>query len=210
MRIVVAGGSGQMGQLLARYFAGKGDAVTVLSRGAGQRTPLAERLAWDGRSEGAWVEALEGADVLINLSGRSVDCRYTERNRREILESRLVPAKLLREVVSRLRQPPPVWLNASTATIYRHIFDRPMDEANGEHGGGEPGVPRAWDYSVRVAREWEAVFFEGQLPRTRRVALRTAILLSPDRGSVFEVLSRLVRLGAGGKNGSRQAVRLLD
>jgi uncharacterized protein (TIGR01777 family) len=208
MRIVIAGGSGQMGRMLARRFHASGHDVVVLSR-----RPSTEPWAvvrWDARTEGEWVLTLEGADVLINLAGRSVNCRYTPENQREIYDSRIGPTRLLHGVLGRLPKPPALWMNASTATIYRHSFDRDMDEQTGEFGGAEPDAPRKWDYSVKVARDWEAACLEGRMPATRRLVLRTSILLNPDRGSVFEVLSRLVRLGLGGSNGTgRQYVSWL-
>ncbi len=202
MKIVIPGGSGQVGHILARYFHGRGDDVTVLSR-----RPQAELwrvLAWDGVTEGPWIGALEGSDVCINLTGRSVNCRYDAANRREIKQSRVVSTRLLNEAIGSLRHPPQVWLNASTATIYRHALDRPMDEAHGELGGDEPGAPDTWNFSIDVAKSWEEAFFEGATPRTRKVAMRSAITFSPDRGGAFDVLLGLVRRGLGGRQGSGQ------
>ncbi len=133
----------------------------------------------DGLTPGAWVEALEGADACINLAGRSVNCRYTAANQRAMYDSRILSTRLLNQVISTLHRPPRVWLNASTATIYRHALDRPMDEATGELGGGEPGAPRRWDFSIRIAKDWEEAFFATSTPATRKVALRSAIILSP-------------------------------
>ena len=208
LRIVIPGGSGQIGQVLARRFHADGHNVTVLSR---QPHPAPWRVvAWDAETLGAWTEALEGSDACINLAGRSVNCRYTAANRAAILNFRVCSTAVLQQCIASLAQPPRVWLSAGTATIYRHAPDRPMDEATGELGGDEPGAPKAWNFSVRVAREWEAAFFAQPTPRTRKVAMRTAVTLHADRGSVFEVLSRLVRLGLGGANGSgRQFVSWL-
>ena len=200
MRIVVPGGSGQVGHILARHLHAQGHAVTVLSRHP-QPAPW-NVVPWDGLTPGAWVEALEGADACINLAGRSVNCRYTAANQRAMYDSRILSTRLLNQVISTLRRPPRVWLNAGTATIYRHALDRPMDEATGELGGGEPGAPRRWDFSIRIAKDWEEAFFATSTPATRKVALRSAIILSPDRGSPFALLSRVVRLGLGGRAGS--------
>jgi uncharacterized protein len=200
LRIVLAGGSGQVAQMLARHFHAQGHAVTVLSR-----TPKPapwKTVAWDGLSAGSWVEELEQSDVLINLAGRSVNCRYTAENRRAIYDSRIRTTEKLNEVIAGLRNPPRVWLNASTATIYRHALDRPMDEATGELGGGETGAPASWNFSIHVAKDWEAAFFGAPTPCTRKVALRSAVTLSPDRGGIFSVLSNLVRCGLGGTIGS--------
>lgn len=200
MRIVIPGGSGQVGHLLARHSHAQGHTVTVLSRRL-MPAPWSV-LPWDGLTPGAWVDALEGADACINLAGRSVNCRYTAANRRAMYDSRILSTRLLNQVISTLHRPPRVWLNASTATIYRHALDRPMDEATGELGGGEPGAPRRWDFSIRIAKDWEEAFFATPTPATRKVALRSAIIFSPDRGGPFALLSRLVRLGLGGANGS--------
>ena len=198
-RIVLPGGSGSVGELLAEHFHAQGDTVVVLSR-----TPRARPwtvLPWDGVHEGPWVDALDGADAVIGLSGRTVNTRSTPEHRREIYDSRIGPTQLLSRVLRGLRNPPSVWLNASTATIYRHALDRPQSEADGEIGGHEPGVPAAWQFSVKVGLDWEAALFDGDLPHTRRLALRTSLVMSPQPGSIFAVLSRLARLGLGGTNG---------
>jgi uncharacterized protein (TIGR01777 family) len=139
--------------------------------------------------------------VCINLTGRSVNCRYHPANREAIYQSRLQSTLLLHQVIASLRQPPRLWVNASTATIYRHALDRPMDEATGELGGGEPGAPDTWNFSIDVAKRWEAAFFATPTPRTRKVATRSAMTFSPDRGGVFDVFLSLVRHGLGGRQG---------
>jgi len=197
---VIPGGSGQIGHILARHFQARGDDVTILTR-APRFAPWRE-IFWDGETPGEWTEALDGADVCINLAGRSVNCRYYAANRRAIVDSRVNSARLLNRVIAALPHPPRVWLNASTATIYRHALDRPMDEATGELGGNEPGAPGTWNFSIDVAKAWEAAFFETPTPRTRKVAMRSAITFSPDRGGVFDVLSGLVRHGLGGAQGA--------
>jgi uncharacterized protein len=200
MRIVIPGGSGHVGTLLARHFHETGHEITVLSRSP---APAAWKVAaWDGRTPGVWREALEGSDVCINLAGRSVNCPYTETNRRAIYDSRIEATRALGEAIEGLAHPPRVWLNSSTATIYRHALDRPMDEATGELGGGEAGAPAEWNFSIRVAKDWEAALAAAKTPRTRKVAMRSAVIMSADRGTPFALLSRLVRLGAGGTNGS--------
>jgi len=196
MKIVIAGGSGQVGTILARHFHGEGHAVIVLSRRM-QRAPWQTRV-WDGATLGPWVAELEASDVLINLAGRSVNCRYGKRNRQEILESRVRSTLVLHQAIASLTKPPAVWLNASTATIYRHALDRAMDEATGELGGNEPGAPDTWNFSIEVATAWEAAFFSIETPRTRQVALRSAMTFSPDCEGVFDVFLKLVRHGLGG------------
>ena len=188
MRIVLAGGSGQIGAILKRAFAG--DEVLVLSRSGD--------VPWDGRTLGPWTEALEGADALINLAGRTVDCRYTAANRREIMDSRLESTFALREAIERAAVPPRVWLQSSTATIYADTYGPPNAE-DGELGGNEPGLPDTWRFSLDVANHWEQAA-EGA--RVRTVLLRSAMVMSPDRGGVFDTLYGLVRKGLGGRAGS--------
>jgi uncharacterized protein (TIGR01777 family) len=198
MKIVIPGGSGQVGQILARHFHANGHAVTVLTR-TPNPTPW-RTIVWDGLTRGPWVDELEHSDVCINLAGRSVNCRYHATNRRIIFDSRVQSTNLLNQVIASLNHPPPVWLNASTATIYRHSLDRPMDEATGELGGNEPGAPDTWNFSIQVAKAWEEAFFSTPTPRTRKVALRSAMTFSPDPGGVFDVFLALVRRGLGGTN----------
>lgn len=206
LRILLAGGSGHVGTALTRRFLGVGHDVAVLSRRsnptAGADARFARTVAWDGLTAGTWCEELKGADVVINLCGRSVNCRYSPANRREIMDSRVVPTRLIGEAIRGLNQPPRIWMNVSTATIYRHALDRGMDEATGEIGGTEPGVPASWGFSIEVAKRWEEALFAGETPRTRRVALRAAMVMTPDRGSIFDVFSGLVRCGLGGTAGS--------
>jgi uncharacterized protein (TIGR01777 family) len=200
VRVVITGGSGQIGQILARHFHARGDAVAVIAR-HNQPAPWAT-IQWDGQHSGDWVTALEGADVVINLAGRSVNCRYNEANRREIKESRIVTTRLVGDVIAQSSEPPKVWMNASTATIYTSLTDRPMDDVDGVIGGDEPDLPSTWRFSYDVATSWEKAFFEASSPRTRKVALRSAIVMSPDRGGAFETLLNLVRVGLGGTSGS--------
>lgn len=200
MRIVIPGGSGQVGRVLARYFFERGHQVIVLTRGP--HTAEWETVHWDAQTPGLWTQYLEGSDVCINLAGRSVNCRYTPENRLEIYNSRIVSTHLLGEVIGSLAKPPRVWLNASTATIYRHAVDRPMDEPTGELGGNESGAPESWNFSVRVAKDWETTFFKAVTPRTRKIAMRSAITFSPVPGNAFAVLSNLARIGLGGRQGN--------
>jgi uncharacterized protein len=200
MKIIIPGGSGQVGRILARHFHTQGHSVTVLSRNM-QVSPW-RVLQWDGANPGPWIAELGQSDVCINLSGRSVNCRYTAANRQAIYDSRINSTNLIHDAIATLRQPPRVWLNASTATIYRHALDRPMNESSGELGGDEPGAPDTWNFSIDVAKAWERAFFSRATPHTRQVAMRSAMTFSPDRGGVFDVLSGLVRHGLGGPQGS--------
>ncbi|MGA8273847.1 MAG: NAD-dependent epimerase/dehydratase family protein, partial [Candidatus Sulfotelmatobacter sp.] len=196
LRIVVAGGNGQIGSLLVRHFHQCGHQVVVVARSV-QRAPW-RVVAWDGATLGDWARELEGADVLINLAGRNVNCRYTPANRKAIKESRLQSTLLLGRAIAPLDHPPRLWMNASTATIYRHALDRPMDEDAGEIGGNEQNCPSSWRFSIEVATSWEDAFFSAATPRTRKVALRSAMTMSPDQGGIFAELLRLVRFGLGG------------
>lgn len=201
MKIVIPGGSGQVGGVLARAFHARGDEVVVFSRTASNAEPW-RVVQWDGETIGEWADELDGADVVINLAGQSVNCRYTPENRRIITESRLKSTRIIGDAVVRAYQPPRVWLQASTATIYAHRFDAPNDEATGIIGGSEPNAPDTWRFSIDVATSWERVFNECVLPLTRKVLMRSAIIMNPDPGSPFDILLRLVRFGLGGAAGS--------
>ena len=198
MKIVIPGGSGQVGTVLARAFQEDGHDVVVLSR---QDQPRPWRvIPWDGATLGGWAQELDGCDAVINLAGRSVNCRYTAANRTAILESRVLSTRAVGQAIAQARRPPRVWLQASTATIYSHRYDAPNDEASGRIGEG-PDVPGAWTFSIDVARAWERALEEATVPQTRKVALRSAITLSPDRGGIFDTLLGLVRFGLGGTAG---------
>jgi hypothetical protein len=199
MKVVIPGGSGQVGTVLARALHADGHHVVVLSRRRDQR-PW-QVVGWDGATPGAWLDELEGADVVINLAGRSVNCRYTAQHRREILDSRVGSTRAIGDAIARARRPPRIWLQASTATIYAHRYDAANDESSGIIGGHEPGAPDTWNFSIDVATSWERVFAEAAVPHTRKVALRTAMVMSPDRGGTFDTLLALVRGGLGGRAG---------
>ena len=199
MKIVIPGGSGQVGMVLSRAFARDGHDVVVLSRRPA--TQPWRTVVWDGAAVGEWARELEGADAVINLAGRSVNCRYNAANRREILDSRVRSTRAVGEAVERCARPPRVWLQASTATIYAHRYDAANDERTGILGGDEPGAPDTWRFSIDVARAWEDAFRGAAVPGTRKVALRSAITMSPDAGGPFDTLLGLVRCGLGGPSG---------
>lgn len=199
MKVVIPGGTGQVGTILARAFHDDGHDVVVLGR---RRASAPWRVVvWDARERGDWAAEFEGADAVINLAGRSVNCRYTTENRREITESRVVTTRLVGEAIGRSARPPRVWLQMSTATIYAHRYDAANGERAGLLGGGEPNAPDTWRFSIEVARAWERAADEAATPRTRKVKMRSAMVMSPDRGGVFDVLLGLVRRGLGGRAG---------
>ena len=199
VRIVIPGGTGQVGSLLARAFHRDGHQVVVLGR---TPAPAPWRVVrWDPADVTPWAAELDGVDVVINLAGRSVNCRYTPENRREIVESRVQSVRAVGEAITRARKPPPVWLQASTATIYAHTHDAANDEATGRIGGDEPGVPETWRFSIEVATAWERALDEAAVPATRKVKLRSAMVMSPDAGGIFDTLLGLVRRGLGGTAG---------
>jgi uncharacterized protein (TIGR01777 family) len=200
MKIVIPGGTGEVGTLLARAFHNDGHDVVVLSHSpkeAAWRTA-----AWDDETCGDWVSEIEGADVVINLAGRSVNCRYNEQNRREMMDSRLKSTRVLGEAIASASNPPRLWLQMSTATIYSHRFDAPNDEMTGIIGGNEPDAPKSWKFSIDVASAWERTASEAETPRTRKVLMRLSILMSPESGGTLDLLITLVRFGLGGKAGS--------
>lgn len=199
MKIVMPGGTGQVGALLARAFLARGDDVVLVSRGGGG---VARTVNWDGRTVGDWAREVDGADAVINLAGRSVNCRYTEENLRQMMDSRVDSTRAVGQAIEQAARPPRVWLQMSTATLYAHRLDAPNDEATGRIGGDEPGVPAYWKRSIDIARAWERTLAEANTPRTRKVALRAAMVMSPDHEGIFDVLLGLTRRGLGGTAGS--------
>lgn len=197
MKVVISGGTGFIGGIYRRHFADRADGVVMLVRRP--ILDLRERqVVWDAQNSGEWQAALEGADVLINLCGRSVNCRYNEANMAEIYASRLDPTRALAQAIRNCANPPKVWLNAASATIYRHEFERPMDEESGVLGTG---------FSVDVCQNWEAAFFETELPKTRRVAMRQTMIMGADPGGPFEAYASVAKMGLGGPMaGGRQFV----
>ncbi|MER5646374.1 DUF1731 domain-containing protein [Streptosporangium sp. NPDC002524] len=198
MKIVIPGGTGHLGLLLAGALGRAGHEVVVVSRRADTRVPGARTVPWDGRSAGEWAAEVDGADAVINLAGRSVNCRYTASNLREMMASRVDSATAVGTAIAGAARPPRVWLQMSTATIYAHSHDRANDEATGVIGGTEDGVPAYWAFSVDIAREWERALSEAPVPDTRRVALRTSMVMAPGRGGAFDQLWRMTRWGLGG------------
>jgi uncharacterized protein (TIGR01777 family) len=195
MKIVIPGGTGQVGSVLLRAFLAGGHDVVILSRGAAGE---GRAVAWDGRTLGPWAGEIDGADVVVNLAGRNVNCRYTAANRQAMMSSRVDSTRIVGQAIERAARPPRLWLQMSTATIYAHRFDAPNDEKTGRIGGGEPGAPQSWNFSIDIAKAWEAAQTEANTPATRKVALRSAMVMGPDRGGIFDVLLGLTRAGLGG------------
>jgi uncharacterized protein (TIGR01777 family) len=190
-KIVIAGGSGFIGKLLAGHFS-KSSRVIVLSRTAQPERDNIKTVKWNGRNRGDWANELEGAYAIINLTGKNVNCRYTPQNKKQILESRLLSTKVLGEAVASLKEQPTVWIQMSSATIYKHAEDKPNDETYGEIGS---------DFSMDVCRDWERTFNELPLNRTRKVIMRTSIVMGKG-GGALPPLRNLVRSGLGGRQGS--------
>src|SRR5438105_2981699 len=201
MKIIIPGGSGQVGTMLARAFQSDRHQVVVLTRNRSPARAPWRVVGWNPETPGEWETELEDADVLINLTGRNVNCRYHPENRKAILESRVNSTRLLGAAIARAKHPPRLWLQASTATIYAHRYETPNDEATGILGGGEVDAPETWRFSIEVALAWERALDESVTPQTRKAKLRSAMTMSPDRGGIFDVLLGLVRRGLGGPAG---------
>lgn len=204
MKIILPGGSGQVGRALARALVRDGHECVVLTRhpaaGGGAREVM-----WDGCTLGAWATEVDGADVVVNLAGRTVDCRYNEKNLAEMMSSRVDSTRVVGEAIARAARPPRVWLQAGTATVYGHCYDAPNDEATGIIGD-PPGVPAVWPRSVAIGLAWEKALADAPTPHTRKVALRTSLVMGPGKGGVFRVLARLARFGVGRQGDGRQYV----
>ena len=197
MKLVLPGGRGQVGSLVARHFHARGNEVVVLSRTSREDLPW-RVVAWDGQSVGGWAKELDGADVVLNLAGRSVNCRYNQANRRLIRERRVDSVHAVAAAVRQAVRPPAVWLQMSTATIYADTTTREQDEATGTLGATAE-QPDTWHFSFGVARDWEAALEQAAVPRTRKVALRSAMVMTPDEGGIFDTLLGLCRKGLGGR-----------
>jgi len=197
-RIVLAGGSGFLGGALAGHFRNAGWDVVILTRTPDPKAGAVREAQWDGRTVGAWRSELDGATAVVNLTGKSVNCRYNAANRREIMESRVHATRVVGEAIGQCAAPPRVWLNASTATVYKHTFGAPWDES----GQIEAAAEAADAFSVEVAQAWEAALNNADTPRTRKAAMRMGMVTGLDKNSVFPVLRRLVRLGLGGRMGN--------
>ncbi|TKC65473.1 TIGR01777 family protein [Pedobacter hiemivivus] len=193
-KIILAGGNGYLGGILAQYYRSLAAEIIILSRKPAPADGNIETIVWNGVAEGEWESTLEGADLLVNLCGKNVNCRYTEKNRQEIITSRINPTMLLGRVVAKMQRPPQLWINITSATIYRHAEDHAQDEEMGEIGYG---------FSIDVCRQWEQTFFETNTPHTRKIALRMGIVLGK-RDGAFPRLLNLVKFGLGGRQGDGQ------
>lgn len=190
-KLVIAGGTGFLGNALVKHFSEKFDAIIVLSRSAKEAKNKVQFVQWDAKNLGAWQVHLEDAEVLINLTGRSVDCRYNAKNKAEILNSRLDSTAVLNAAVLMCANPPKHFVNSSTATIYDHSLTRPNTEKEGVIGS---------DFSMDVAKSWEATFFNTSTPNTLKTALRTSIVLG-NAGGAFPKMRGIAAVGLGGKQG---------
>jgi len=187
MKIIIAAGTGFLGKNLEKYFTEKGNQVYILTRNPKRKNEF----LWDAKTLGEWKNLLEDSDVLINLAGKSVDCRYTEKNKREIYDSRINSTKVLQQAVDKCINKPKIWLNASSATIYVHSEKHLNTEENGIVGD---------DFSMNICKSWEKEFFKTKNPDTRKVAIRTSIVLG-NNGGAFSKLKMITKLGLGGKQG---------
>lgn len=191
-KMVIAAGTGFLGTVLIDFFKESYAEIIVLTRGKSEQKNNIEYVHWNANSLTGWEKVLENTDVLINLAGKSVDCRYTLENRAAILSSRIDSTKVLNEAVLKCENPPKHFINSSTATIYRHSEDKQMDEYSGEIGD---------DFSMNVAKSWEKAFYDVETDKTLKTAVRTSIVLGKN-GGAFIPLKRLTQLGFGGKNGN--------
>ncbi|XSG77140.1 TIGR01777 family oxidoreductase [Herpetosiphon llansteffanensis] len=199
MQLVIVGGSGQIGQLLTSYWRNQGHSVQIM----GRSTSTQATISWDAVRLGPWVEHLEHSDVLINLTGKSVNCRYTAANRRELWRSRIETTRLLGQAIQQLSSPPRLWLQASGSAIYAHS-NEPQTEAKHTIGGNEMHASARWQFNVDLVKAWEYEAVAAKTPHTRKIMLRTSMMMSHDRGGVFDILCRLARSGLGGTIGNGQ------
>ncbi|MRX38847.1 TIGR01777 family protein [Flavobacterium sp. LC2016-23] len=190
-KLIIAAGTGFLGQSLLKHFKNKFEEIVILTRGQSKEVDGIKYVNWNAKTFSGWETELENATVLINLAGKSVDCRYTKENKKEILLSRIESTKVLNKAVLQCANPPKHWLNSSTSTIYRFSLDKEMDEVTGEIGN---------DFSMNVAQSWEKSFFKTETPKTLKTALRTSIVLGKKGGALIP-LKTLAKMGFGGKQG---------
>lgn len=192
-KVVLVGGGGYLGQVLVKHYTYKAKEIIILSRSA-TRSKIANcrTVVWDAKSRGSWENELEAADLVVNLCGKNVNCRYTEAAKAEIFRSRLVPTELIGKAIAAQDNPPKLWINLASATIYRHAEDHPQDEETGEIGSG---------FSVDVCTAWEKTFCEAETPNTRKIVLRTGVVFGSGDGA-FPRLKNLVLFGLGGHQGT--------
>jgi uncharacterized protein (TIGR01777 family) len=197
-KIILAGGSGFIGAALSAALTKAAYDVVVLTRHPHPRTDGVREVLWDGKTLSEWVLEIDGADAVINLAGRTVNCRYTPENRLAIMESRVLSTKVIGEAIAKTKTPPRVWMNSSTATIYKHATEVARDE-NGEIGASAEAKD---GFSVEVAHAWEEAFKDANTSTTRKITLRTSLVFGLNKGGVFQVLRRLARFGLGGRMAS--------
>lgn len=190
MKYVIAGASGFIGSALCARLKLSGHEVVALSRSPNPLENVDRVRVWDGRTAGDWIEELETTDVLVNLCGRSIACKWTPENRREIIASRTEPTAILREACRLVSVPPRVWVNSSGIGAYRANLEEPLAEDG----------PPATGFMREITDAWEGALFEGELPGCRRIALRTGVVLG--RGGAYAVFEKLVRRFLGGSAGS--------
>lgn len=192
-KLIIAGGSGFLGQLLIPYFTTKYD-IVILTRGKTKLHDMVRHVHWDATHLGTWTTELEGAALLVNLTGKAVDCRYTKKNKAEILHSRIASTQVLNKAIVQCKNPPKHYINSSTATIYNDSRSKQMTEKNGDIGS---------DFSMTVGKEWERAFFDTETPHTLKTAIRTSFVLGAN-GGALPTLKLLNKLGFGGKQGDGQ------
>lgn len=190
-KLIIAAGTGFLGKVLINHFKNKFEEIVILTRGKSKTIDGIKHVNWNAKTFSGWENELENATVLINLAGKSVDCRYTEKNKKEIFLSRIESTKILNKAVLNCKNAPIHWLNSSTATIYRFSLDKEMDEVDGEIGN---------DFSINVALSWEKAFFKTETPNTLKTAIRTSIVLGKNGGALIP-LKTLAKFGLGGKQG---------
>jgi uncharacterized protein (TIGR01777 family) len=198
VRILIPGGTGNVGSALRRYWESAGHSVTVLTR----HPHRSGEVEWDGKTQGPWFEEVSKAEVVVNLAGRTVNCRYSPANLAEMMSSRTDSTRIVGQAIAAADPAPRLWLQASTATVYAHRFDAPNDEDTGILGGRGKGAPPKWEASEEIGFAWERELADAATPQTRKVAMRTSLVMSPDKGSVFDVFATLARRGLLGRQGS--------
>ena len=199
MKIVIPGGTGLLGQLLTRSFIQKKYQVVVLSR-RGDNSSEGELVPWDACTLGEWAQKINGADAVINMTGKNIKCLYTDKNLKTLRNSRINSTRVIGQAIKQAKTPPPIWIQMSAAGIYTHSLSTPQDEEIGKIGE-DPCRPDSWKKIVRLVQDWEEALFSSETPQTRKVAVRAGIIMSAQNNSAFSKLTQLCRFGLGGTIG---------
>ncbi len=197
MKIVLAGGTGFLGRLLVKKFLSQKHELVVLSRG-GSASSQATLVPWDAYTLSGWAKEMDGADLVINLTGKKINCLFTEKNLKILRDSRIHSTQVIAQAINQLKNPPPLWIQMSAIDIYPHRFEDSNNEQEGGMGEEEGKVPPNWLKITELIQDWESAVYSAKTPSTRKVIARCSVVMSPEKKTAFDIFLRLARYGLGG------------